>query len=429
MTDLIKVKEMISKGELNSVFSNLYGSSEQKINSQIKRYCGLIDQFKVLFSGNNDIYLFSTPGRTEVGGNHTDHNAGRVLAAAVDLDTIAVVSRNNEEKINIKSEGYDLDSIELSDLKFREEEKFSSAALIRGVCFKLKSMGYKIGGFNAATTSNVPGGSGLSSSAAFEVLIVTILNHLFNDAVINDIENAQIAQYSENNYFCKPCGLMDQTTCAVGGFVSIDFKDFDNPIVKKIDFNFEKSGYSMAIIDTGGNHADLTEDYILLENEMKAVAKAFGGKVLREFTLGKVFSEISFLRKHVNDRAILRAVHFFNDDRRVVEQVNCLENDNFNDFLDLIIESGESSWMLCQNCYSNKDIRFQGIPVALTICENILKGKGAWRVHGGGFQGTIQAFVPQMQKDEFKKAICDVFGDSSYKDVLIRPAGTFKFEI
>ena len=429
MSDLIKVKEMILKGKLDSAFNNLYGSSEKMLDFQVKRYCELIDQYIVLFGGNPEIDLFSTPGRTEVGGNHTDHNGGRVLAAAVDLDIAAVVSKNKQEKVNIKSEGYDFISIDLNDLNFREEEKFSSASLIRGVCFKMKSMGYKIGGFNAVAKSNVPGGSGLSSSAAFEVLIVTILNHLYNGAIIDDIKNAQIAQYSENNYFCKPCGLMDQTTCAVGSFVTIDFKDFENPVVKKIDFDFEKSGYSMAIIDTGGNHADLTEDYISLENEMKAVAKAFGGKVLREFTLDKVFSKISFLRKNVSDRAILRAVHFYNDDKRVVDQVKCLEKGAFNDFLNLIIESGESSWMLCQNCYSNKDIRFQGIPIALAICENILNGKGAWRVHGGGFQGTIQAFVPKEIKDELKKEICKVFGDSSYSDILIRPVGTYKFEI
>jgi galactokinase len=429
MSDLSKVKEMILKGELNSIFNNLYGSSEQKINYQIKRYCGLIDQFKILFSENSEIYLFSTPGRTEVGGNHTDHNAGRVLAASIDLDTIAVVSKNNEKRINIKSEGYDLDSIDLNDLEFKEEEKFSSSSLIRGVCFKMKSMGYEIGGFNAATKSNVPGGSGLSSSAAFEVLVVTILNHLFNDAKIDDVTNAQIAQYSENNYFCKPCGLMDQTTCAVGGFVTIDFKDFANPIVKRVEFDFDKSGYEMAIIDTGGNHADLTEDYTALENEMKAVAKALGGKVLRDFSLEKVMSEIVFLRKNVNDRAILRAVHFYNDDQRVVDQVRCLENNDFKKFLDLIIASGISSWMLCQNCYVSKEINFQGIPIALVICEDILKNHGAWRVHGGGFQGTIQAFVPKELNDRFRKEICKVFGDKSYSEIMIRPVGTFKFEI
>jgi galactokinase len=429
MPDINKVSEMVKAGKLNQVFSRLYGSSDEKINFQISRYVDLISNFKLLFDGSPDIELFSTPGRTEVGGNHTDHNGGRVLAAAVDLDVIAAVSKNEEGKINIKSEGYDFISIDLNDLKFRDEEKFSSASLIRGVCFKMKSSGYKIGGFNAVAKSSVPGGSGLSSSAAFEVLIVTILNHLYNDAKIDDVTNAQIAQYSENNYFCKPCGLMDQTTCAVGGFVTIDFKDFINPIVRKVEFDFDKSGYEMAIIDTGGNHADLTEDYTALENEMKAVAKALGGKVLRDFSLEKVMSEIVFLRKNVNDRAILRAVHFYNDDQRVVDQVKCIENNDFKRFLDLIIESGISSWMLCQNCYSSKEINFQGIPVALVISEDILKNRGAWRVHGGGFQGTIQAFVPKELNEIFRKEICKVFGDQSYSEIMIRPVGTYKFEI
>jgi galactokinase len=258
---------------------------------------------------------------------------------------------------------------------------------------------------------------------------VTILNHLYNNAKIDDIQNAQIAQYAENNFFGKPCGLMDMTTCAVGGCITIDFNDFDNPVVKKVNYDFSANGYSMIIVDTGGNHADLNEDYEALEHEMKEVARAFGGNVLREFSKEKVLNNIPLLRGRVSDRAILRALHFYADDDRVVEQVSVLENNNFRRFLKLIIESGYSSWMLCQNCYSSGNVHEQGISVALAVSENILKGKGAWRVHGGGFAGTVQAFVPDKLIPAYIETMQGTFGEKACYRMNIRPLGTVKVEL
>lgn len=429
MPEINKVMDFIKNNSSDGVFGNLYGNKPEVLKKQRDRYLNTIRNFTELYPSKNAIELFSTPGRTEVGGNHTDHNAGRILAAAVDLDVIAAVAVNDEGVIRIKSEGYPQDIVELNELASNESEKYTSAALIRGVASRLKELGYAIGGFDAYTTSNVLKGSGLSSSAAFEVLVVTILNHLYNNGIIDDVLNAQIAQYSENNFFGKPCGLMDMTTCAVGGFVTIDFKDFENPVVEKVNFDFEASGFSMVIVDTGGNHADLNEDYTALEHEMKEVARAFGGKVLREFTKQKVFDNIPYLRSRVNDRAILRAVHFYDDDRRVVEQVQALENGRFEEFMRLVTDSGYSSWMLCQNCYSHKNIEEQGVSVALAITENLLKGKGAWRVHGGGFAGTIQAFMPNELLMTYLEKMKAVFGEKACYELMIRPAGTIKIEI
>jgi galactokinase len=340
-----------------------------------------------------------------------------------------VVARVEGRIIKVKSEGYPEDIVDLDELAPKENERYTSAALIRGVCARMKDLGYKIGGFEAYTTSNVLKGSGLSSSAAFEVLIVSILNHLYNNRVIDDVLNAQIAQYAENNFFGKPCGLMDQTTCSVGGFVTIDFKDFKNPIVEKVNFDFASSGFSMVIVDTGGNHADLNEDYTALEHEMKELARAFGGEVLREFSLEKVLENIDFLRTKVNDRAILRAIHFYGDDDRVVQQVKALETSNFDKFLELIIESGYSSWMLCQNCYSHKLIEEQGLSIALAVSENLLKDKGAWRVHGGGFAGTIQVFIPNNMVDNYLSVMRKIFGEKAYHELIIRPVGNVKLDI
>ena len=428
MAKVKTVVDSLKNGKADGIITKLYGNKAGVLEKQTKRYIKAVESFMTTFPGREEVELFSTPGRTEVGGNHTDHNAGRVLAAAVDLDVIAVASKNNSGIITVQSEGYPRDVVNINELKPVESEKYTSASLIRGVCARIKELGYNIGGFDAYTTSNVLKGSGLSSSAAFEVLIVTILNHFYNDAKIGDILNAQIAQYSENNFFGKPCGLMDQTTCAVGGFVTIDFLDFDDPQVKKVKYDFTSSGYTMVIVDTGGNHADLNEDYTALEHEMKEVARAFGGQVLREFSVEKVLDNVAFLRTKVNDRAILRAIHFYGDDSKVVDQVNALEGKNFDKFLSLITESGYSSWMYCQNCYSHKNIEEQGISVALAVSESILKGRGAWRVHGGGFAGTIQAFVPNDLLEAYLKKMRTIYGENSCYDLMIRPVGTIKLE-
>jgi galactokinase len=430
MHEIEKLMETLESGLAEKKITEIYGNKKGTDEKQKNRFLNLLNNFSGLYPEHDKVELFSAPGRTEIGGNHTDHNAGRILAGAVDLDVIAAVASNNRNTISISSEGYDGFQIDLSkNLNAREEEKYSPASIVRGVCSRFAELGLKISGFDAYISSTVPKGSGLSSSAAFEVMIVTILNHLFNENKIDAISSAIIAQYSENNYFGKPCGLMDQTTSAVGGLVTIDFKDFDKPVVKKVDYDFGNAGFSMVIVDTGGNHADLNEDYAALENEMKAVAKVLGGKVLREFSLSRVLDNISFLRGKVNDRAILRAIHFFNDDARVVEQVKALENNDFSKFLQLVIESGYSSWMLCQNCYLSKHFEEQGVSIGLALSAEVLRGKGAWRVHGGGFAGTIQAFVPNHMVDEYILKLSGIFGAQSCHELVLRNKGAIKLEL
>ena len=402
---------------------DLYGNKEDVLKSQKDRYCHLIQRFQAAYPGNHNVNFFSSPGRTEVGGNHTDHNAGRVLAAAVNLDILSLIEKTTDHWIVIDLEGYRPIKVDIQNLEVIEQEKYTPAALVRGVCARLKQLGYAIGGFHGCMTSSVPNGSGLSSSAAFELMVVAILNDLYNQGKIQPVLAAQIGQFAENEYFGKPCGLMDQTTCAVGGFVTIDFKDFANPIVHKVDYQFAESGFSLAIIGTGGSHADLNEDYAAIENEMKSVAKALGGKVLREFSAEKVLENIAFLRGKVNDRAILRALHFYADDNRVVQQVAALESSAFDRFLELIIESGYSSWMLCQNVFSPKNPGEQGIAIALAVSEAILKGHGAWRVHGGGFAGTIQAFVPDHLVPEYMQKMASIFGKENCHLISIRSKG------
>lgn len=406
--------------------SNLYGTHPSAQASQMQRYLGLLGKFVELFPDRQEVNIYSAPGRTEIGGNHTDHNAGRILAAAVDLDIIAAASPNNEDLIRVHSEGYPPTVINTSELDRVESERYSATSLVRGVCARFHQLGYRIGGFDAVATSTVPKGSGLSSSAAYEVLMATILNHMYNQGALDPVTLALVGQYAENAYFGKPCGLMDQATSAVGGFVTIDFKDFENPVVKKVDFDFATSGYILAIVDTAGDHADLTGEYAAVEKEMKAVAKALGGTVLREFSESQVLENIPGLRKEVSDRAILRAIHFYRDDQRVVDQVAALEVGDFSGFLDLVNESGRSSWMLLQNCYVPGAIQRQGLTIALTISKALLEGRGAWRVHGGGFAGTIQTFVPDELMPEYKSQIEAVFGRGSCHAVCIRPAGALK---
>jgi galactokinase len=385
--------------------------------------------FEIAFPQHMDVDIFSSPGRSEVGGNHTDHNAGRILAAAVDLDIIAVAAPNNSDLIAVHSEGYSPSIVNLRETNAVEEEKYTATSLVRGVCARFQQLGLSVGGFDAIATSKVPKGSGLSSSAAYEVLIATILNHLYNEGKVDPVLIAQISQYAENQYFGKPCGLMDQTTCSVGGFVTIDFKDFNHPVVRKLDYDFATSGYSMVIVDTAGDHADLNDEYQALENEMKSVAQALGGQVLREFSSQKVLDSMAYLRERVSDRAILRAIHFYGDDQRVVDQVRALETDQFERFLQLVIESGESSWQYLQNCYSPKLQHRQGISIALMVSEALLKGRGAWRVHGGGFAGTIQAFVPNDLLQAYLEQIERIFGNGSGHMVLIRPEGAIRMPV
>ncbi len=406
----------------NSTFKELYGSNQDILIKQEKRYNSLIDKFNNNF-GRRDLMIFSSPGRTEIGGNHTDHNYGRVLAGAVNMDNIAVAATNNTSTVNILSSGYEKFEVDLSKLDPDKAENFTSASLIRGISARMKELGFKIGGFDCCIDSGVPVGSGLSSSASFEVLIGAIISHLFNNGKLEPVQNAIIGQYAENVYFGKPCGLMDQTACAVGGLVTIDFKDPASPVVKKVDFDFVATGFSLVITDTGGNHADLNDEYASLPTDMKAVAAELGAKVLRQVSLDQVLDIAPKIREKVGDRAILRAIHFQKDNQRVVEQVAALEKNDFKAFLGMVTDSGFSSYMYNQNIYPVNNVREQGVSLALALSDLVLKGEGAWRVHGGGFAGTIQAFVPQKLLDKYITTLEHVFGKGACHNLFIRQKG------
>lgn len=415
-----ELKQKLIKSAYGKTFAYLYG---EKAGEQPARYIQAAEAFAGIFGEEREVELYSAPGRTEVGGNHTDHQHGRVMAAGVNLDVIAVASRNDDHVIRIQSEGYPLDEIDLSDLGVREGEKNQAAALIRGVAARFRELGMTIGGFDAYTTSNVLKGSGLSSSAAFEVLVGVILNGLWAEEKASAVQIAQIGQYAENVYFGKPSGLMDQTASSVGGFVTIDFEDPAAPVVQKVDVDFAVSGYKLCIVDTGGNHADLTGDYAAAPEEMRAVARVFGREVLRQVNPEEFYANLSKVRESCTDRAILRAFHFYADNERVPQERAALEKGDYKTFLRLIIESGRSSFMYLQNVFTCKNPDEQGLSVALAVSERILSGKGAWRVHGGGFAGTIQCFVPESLLETYRCAVEAVFGQGACHVLSIRPVG------
>ena len=416
------LKEKIFSGAFDELFGKIYSN----VSDAHKRYAAACDKFAEIYGADRDVELFSAPGRTEVGGNHTDHQNGCVLAGSVDLDVIAVVSPNNSGVIHVKSEGYDMDTIKYDMLKPRQSEMSHSTGLIRGMCAMAVRDGYEIGGFDAYTTSNVLKGSGLSSSAAFEVLIGVIINHLFNDGKIDAVSIAKYAQQSEREFFGKPCGLMDQMASSVGGFTAIDFNNPQKPIIEKVDFDFASSGHSLCIINTGGNHTDLTSDYADITVECASVSKFFGKRFLREVNEEEFYQKIGELRSKVGDRAVIRAMHFFSDNRRAVLEKEALFENRFSDFLSLINESGNSSFKYLQNVFSNSAPKEQGLSLALAITERYLGGRGACRVHGGGFAGTIQAFVPNDILDGYIEVIESAFGKGNCYVLKIRPYGGIK---
>ena len=368
-------------------------------------------------------YRFSAPGRTEISGNHTDHQHGCVLAAAVNLETVAQVEMNGADLIRVQSEGYPLVEVDLNDFTVHEEEKNTTAALIRGVAAAFYQRGAELRGFDAKVHSTVLPGSGLSSSAAFEVLIGTICNELFFGKQLNAVEIAQIGQYAENVYFGKPCGLMDQTASSVGGMVFIDFADPAAPVVEKIDFDFTAAGHALCIIDSGADHADLTEEYAAIPGELKRVCQFFGKDVLREIPEADFLGALPQLRHQVPDRAILRAVHFYQENSRVQRQAQALRDGDFDAFLRLVSESGRSSWMYLQNITPAGATEHQDVAVALALCDTLLHGQGAFRVHGGGFAGTVQAFVPLEMLDSFKEGMERVLGEGKCHVLSIRSEG------
>lgn len=422
MSTTAQLREEIKSGMLDDRFKRVY-VTEKEVKEQYDRYCSLADDFDEVFSSDRDVRLFSAPGRTEVGGNHTDHNHGRVLAAGINLDAIALASKNDDNTVRVKSRGYAMDVIDLSDLSVHKDEEGHSPALVRGVCKGFLNNGYNIGGFDAVTASRVLSGSGLSSSAAYEVLVGTMLNYLYNDGKVDPVTIAKIAQYAENEYFGKPCGLMDQMACSVGSFITIDFKDPSEPVIEKVDFDFASCGHSLCIVDTKGSHSNLTDEYAAIRLEMESVAAQFSKKVLREVDEKDFLAKIPELRKAVGDRAVLRAMHFYKDNERVLREVDALKKNDFEQFKRLVIESGDSSYMYNQNVFAVKQPEVQPVSIALALSEQVLDGKGAWRVHGGGFAGTIQAFVPNELLEEYKTTLEAVFGEGSCYVLAIRPVG------
>ena len=425
---MLKKEEIIKKincGDFDETLKYLYVTEDA--GKQRDRYLSVINGYEEVYGNADELALFSAPGRTEIGGNHTDHQHGCIIAGSVNIDIIAAVSFNNENVVRIKSKGYKMDEISLDDLEIHPEEYDKAISLIRGVIKKVSDMGYDVKGFNAYTESNVMKGSGLSSSAAFEVLTGTILNGLFADGEISPVEIAKIGQYAENFYYNKPCGLLDEMASSVGAVVAVDFKDNENPIVNKVDFNLADYDHSLCIIDSGADHADLTYEYAAVTEEMRLISNFFGKDYLREVDRAEFMANLKEIRKSINnDRAVLRAIHYFNDSDRAVAQTEAVKKGDFNEFLRINRESGRSSFMYLQNVYSSAMPTAQAVSLTLALCDEFLGDRGSFRVHGGGFAGTVQAFVPNDMVGEFKSKIEAVLGEGMCHILSIRPVGGYR---
>lgn len=414
----------IENGNYDNLFLDIY-VDEDKISYQKQRYVNAIESYIEEF-GEDDVEIYSAPGRSEVGGNHTDHQHGEILAASINLDAIGIVKKTDDMKVSILSKGYPLTTISLENLDMQEEEKETTIALIKGVVAGLANRGYKIGGFKAYITSDVLIGAGLSSSAAYETLIGNIVSGLYNNMSVSAEEIAIIGQFAENVYFGKPCGLMDQMACSVGNMVHVDFADINNPKVEKVTFDLNKYGYSLCITDTKGSHADLTADYAAVPEEMKKVAAFFGKEVLLGLTVDDILENIVKVREQVGDRGVLRALHFIRENERVQKEVSYLSDEDIEGFLKTVAASGNSSYKYLQNVYSNADVQHQNVSLALAISEDFLGDNGVSRVHGGGFAGTIQAFVKNDIVIEYQKIMDKVFGQGACSVLKIRKYGGMK---
>ena len=406
-----------------------YATLYSDINREKERFSHVIDTFISLY-GDGEAMLLSVPGRSEILGNHTDHNRGCVLAGAINRDVVAVAKANGLGVIRFYSEGYPKGEISVAECDSPDNfEDFTTPALIAGVVGGFMRREYKVGGFDIVMTSDVLKGSGISSSAAFEVMIGNALNHLYNGGEIDNVEIAKIAQYAENEYFGKPSGLMDQMACAVGGFVYIDFEDNKNPIVTPIDFALDSAGYSLCIVNTGGNHADLNEDYASVPAEMKAVACELGREVLRGISESELVSKIPELRERLGDRAVLRALHFIRENDRVNEAKDALIDGRLSDLFGAVNRSGASSFKYLQNVYTAKNVSEQGLSLALALADGFLMGEGASRVHGGGFAGTVQVFVPTHRLGELISLMDSVFGKGAAMTFGVRPVGAVRLDL
>lgn len=419
-----ELKDFIAGGALDERLADIY-VDESLVPYQQKRYIKAIEKFEELF-GEQEVEIYSAPGRSEVGGNHTDHQRGKVMATSLNLDFIAVVQPTDDEMITIKSGDYPLLTLSVGELEILKKEVGTTTALVRGVAAGLKQAGFQIGGFRAYITSDVLSGSGMSSSAALEILIGTILSGLYNDMKADSVFLAQVGQYAENVYFGKPCGLMDQMACSVGGLVYIDFENVETPTVKPVNIDFKEFGHSLCISDTKGSHANLTDDYAAIPVEMKKIADHYGVEVLRQVDPAKFYQDIAVLRKECGDRAVLRAMHLFAENDRVDALKAALEAHDFEAFRQLITASGNSSFKYLQNVFATHQVQEQGLSVGLAVSEMVLAGTGAVRVHGGGFAGTIQAFVPDEKVEAYRSAIDGVFGEGSCHVLKVRKYGGIK---
>lgn len=418
-----ELKNAITAGKQDEALTKLYGNLAE---AQKPRYEKAIDKFIELY-GDKDVAIISVPGRSEVIGNHTDHQRGEVMATSINLDIIAVVAPREDGVVKVLSDDYDIPAIDLADLSVHEAEKETSQALIRGVAARIQELGGKIGGFDGYMTSDVLQGSGLSSSAAFEVMIGNIFSDLYNDGKLDPVELAKIGQYAENVFFGKPCGLMDQSACSVGGLIHIDFADKENPVVERVDVDFSDFNTSLCITDVHASHADLTQDYADIPFELKEVDEFFGKDVLREVDENEFYFRLPELREAIgNDRALLRALHVFEENKRVEKAVVALNNKDLEEFEKQILASGNSSYKYLQNIYSPADFKNQAVSLALFLSEKVLNGRGAHRVHGGGFAGTIQAFVPNDLVDAYCAEMDRTFGEGACHVLQIRPYGGYQ---
>ena len=418
-------KAYLGQGKLDETLGFLYG--ETRKTQQISRYQTVLDHAMEKF-GDCEVRLFSAPGRTEVGGNHTDHQLGRVLAASIDLDVLSVVRPTDKPVISYYSDAFSVDPVDITDLDINEAQYNTTESLIRGIAARFVQNKYNIGGFDCYAESDVLPGSGMSSSAAFEILIAEILSVLYNDGAVSPVEQAMIGQFAENVYFGKASGLMDQMACSVGGFVTIDFRDAANPAVRNIPFELDRNGYALILTDCKQSHADLSDEYSKIPSEMKAAAAVMGKTVLSECTLNDLIQNAGEIRWKCGDRAFLRAYHFLNETDRVLDEVAALEQGETARFLDFINESGRSSFMYLQNVYPPNDLEHQSLAVGLALSEHVLSGKGAWRVHGGGFAGTIQAFVPLDMTETYVSLMESVFGSDSCYQLRIRSVGGYEIK-
>ena len=433
--NILNAKNFITTNDFREICTKLYGTSNEIFEQAKSRYLSAIEKFEKIYSKNSnlednqtkDIHIFSASGRTEIGGNHTDHQHGCVLAAAVNLDAIGVVNFHNDKVIRVTSEGFESFSVNLDNLSVQKNET-GSAAIVRGIVASFEKIGVKVYGFDLYTTSDVACGSGISSSAAFETLIGTIIDSYYNQNNAGSVEIAKIGQFAENVYFGKNSGLMDQMVSSVGGLVFIDFNDTETPIIDNFKYDFESKGYCICITDTKGSHADLTDDYVAIRAEMESVAAFFGKQYLRQVDETEFWENISEIRKSkkCSDRAINRAIHFFNDNKRAKQEADALKSDNLETFLKLVQQSGDSSIILLQNLYSISNPTNQELLLGITVSKKILEEKGAVRVHGGGFAGTIQAFVPNEKLESYMQQMNKLFGKDSCKKINIRSVGGIK---